>query len=554
MLRSMRCTFVSLAALGLVALRASTALAAEPWADNDPAGPPERIALGENYGARARAEYRVQGTRVTPLDLASERDPNFATIDQRLRLDGTIDFRDRIRLTTSIDVMEGVLWGDNGTLGSVPEPDSGGNINSRNVNFARICYQPRAGGNTVDPKDWALGLCDANPFFVRRLYVDIVTPVGLLRIGRQAINEGMALLGSDGDGRRNRFGVAGRGNNVDRILFATKPLEGLKPKGERNTSEKEGFFTFVGFDRIVGDDPMSGTDDVHQFFSGFRLSEPQVGDFTNNEVKAFAAWRFNERFGSSVGSFGLRVASTLGDFTAGAESALIVGRTRELSEAFSVLTNDPPVSQKIRQVGARGVVRWDQPWLTLYLEGDYASGDSDPRSRTPLTQFRFAEDANVGLLLFDHIFAYQTGRVAAAATQLLKNLNAPIIPVEAISTRGSMMNAAVLFPQIDVRPAPGWLLRGGVLMAWAPSTVNDPVASVQRQDLFAVPGGLLNFAGGLGGRYYGTELDARIQYRWEEHAIFDLEGAVLFPGDALRDRNGDAATSYLSQVRSTFLF
>jgi hypothetical protein len=542
------------AAAAALSVLAPRAYAVEPWADPDPAAPPERKALGDDYGVRARAEYRIQHTRITPLDLASERDAKFTSFDQRLRVDGTLDFRDRIRLTTSIDVLDGVLWGDNGTLGSSPEPDSGGNINSRNVNFARICFEPRAGGNTVDPKGWSYGLCEANPFFIRRLFVDVVTPVGLLRVGRQAFNEGLALLGSDGDGRRNRFGVANRGNNADRILFATKPLEALKPKDQRDTSEKTGLVVLGGYDRIVGDDPMALGDDVHQVFTAARYAEPQLGDFRNVEGRFFGAWRFNDRFGSRIGSYGARLSGTLGDFTAGAEGALVLGRTRELSEAFSVLTNDPPVSQEVAQVGARTVVRWDRPWLTLYLEGDYASGDSDPRSRTPLTQFRFAEDANVGLLLFKHIYAYQTGRVAAAATELLKNLNAPIIPVEALATRGAMTNAAVIFPQIDVRPSEEWLLRAGVLMAWAPSTVNDPVASVQRQDLFAVPGGLLNYAGGLGGRYYGTEIDGRVQYRWEEHAIVDLEGAVLFPGSALRDRNGDAVTSYLLQARSTFLF
>ncbi len=532
----------------------SAAFSAEPWADGDPAGPAARHALSEDYGVRARAEYRVQHTRITPLDLSSETNSNFTTMDQRLRVDATLDFRDRLRLTTSIDALDGVIWGDNGALGSAPEPDSGGNINSRNVNFARICYRPVTGGNTVDPKGWAYGLCDANPLFIRRLFIDVVTPIGLLRIGRQAINEGLALLGSDGDGRRNRFGVAGRGNNVDRIVFATKPLEGLKPKGERNTSETEGTFLFLGYDRIVGDNPMNDRDDVNQFFGAFKIIEPAFGPLTNNEFRGFGAVRSNRQFGSSIGSFGARASTSLGKLTAGAEGALIVGRTRELSEAFSVISNDPPVSQEVAQVGARAVIRWDEPDLTFYLEGDYASGDSDPRSRSALTQFRFAEDSNVGLLLFKHVYAYQTGRAAAAATELLKNLRAPIIPVEAIATRGSMMNAAVLFPQIDVRPAAGWLLRGGVLMAWAPAVANDPVASVQRHDAFSVPGNLLNFAGGLGGRYYGTEIDARIQYRWEEHAILDLEGAVLFPGDALRDRNGDAATAFLTQARTTFLF
>ena len=63
---------------------------------------------------------------------------------------------------------------------------------------------------------------------------------------------------------------------------------------------------------------------------------------------------------------------------------------------------------------------------------------------------------------------------------------------------------------------------------------------------------LVNFAGGKPGRFYGTELDGRLQWRFLEHFLFDLEGAVLFPGNALRDVDGYAVRSGLVQARTTF--
>jgi len=60
--------------------------------------------------------------------------------------------------------------------------------------------------------------------------------------------------------------------------------------------------------------------------------------------------------------------------------------------------------------------------------------------------------------------------------------------------------------------------------------------------------------GGKPGKYWGTELDARISYRYLDHFVFDLEGAILFPGDALRNADGFAARSTLVQGRSTFYF
>ncbi len=80
------------------------------------------------------------------------------------------------------------------------------------------------------------------------------------------------------------------------------------------------------------------------------------------------------------------------------------------------------------------MVRYDQPMYTLYFEADYASGDSDPTTRSPLTQFRFAEDSNVGLLMFKHILAYQSGRAAASGVQLLRDLRAPSYPTDAIAS------------------------------------------------------------------------------------------------------------------------
>jgi hypothetical protein len=60
--------------------------------------------------------------------------------------------------------------------------------------------------------------------------------------------------------------------------------------------------------------------------------------------------------------------------------------------------------------------------------------------------------------------------------------------------------------------------------------------------------------GGKPAQYYGTELCGRAQWRFAEHFAADLEGAVLFPGEALEDEHGDAVHSVLVQGRTTFFF
>ena len=531
------------------------AAATEPWSDADPAEPPARLPLTGSIGFKGGAEYRANAAIVKPLALASTADRNYGVVEHRLRLDAGIDWEDRVRIVTSTDILDGVLWGDNGTRADTVSTTSGGNVTTINPNAAGPCIALRPGASPTQPDSYRYGLCSSAPVFVRRLYGDLITPIGLLRIGRQAFTEGASVAVNDGDGRKNRWGFARHGNSADRVLFATKPLELFKPPSERDTSEGRGGFLILAYDRLVGDNPQRFSDDLHGWITALRWLEPTHragGDF---EAQLYHAYRWSRDNDTGVSAIGGRLMSKLGnDFHAGIEGTYITGSTREIATAYAVVTNDPPVKQEIHQLGARAVVRYDRPWYSLYLEGDYASGDSDPSLQTPLTQFRFAEDTNVGLLLFEHVLAYQSARAAASGIAVLQNLNAPSLPIDQVATRGSFTNAAAIFPQVDVHPLPDLLLRGGVLVAWAPSQVIDPIASLARRDGLRIDDDLVNFAGGKPGRYYGTEFDLRVQYRLYDHFIADLEGAMLQPGSALEDANGDAVRSFLFQTRATFFF
>ena len=550
----MRSFVFSALLFGALALTASSASAVEPWSDADPAGPPARISLGASTGFRGGLEYRANALLVRPLDLNSTRDRNFSVIEHRLRLDGAVDWEDKIRVTTSVDLLDGVLWGDNGSLGTTPEPTSGAKVSTSNPNFATSCIQRRGNDPATDASSYHFGLCAADPFVMRRLYGDIVTPVGLFRIGRQPFTEGASLAVNDGDGRKNRFGFARRGNSADRVLFATKPLEAFKPPVERDKTETKGLFLILAYDRLVTGDPMKFSDDLHNYITAVRVLAPRHALGTDAELRFYHAYRWNKDNDTGIHAFGGRAMSTFGEVSAGIESVLVAGSTREISEAFRLITNDPAVSQRITQVGARGVVRWDRPKWSAYFEADYASGDSDPSTGSALTQFRFAEDTNVGLLMFKHVLAYQTARAAASGVAVLQNLGAPSYPVDAIATRGSFANAFAIFPQVDFRPIESLLFRAGVLMAWAPAKVVDPIVSLQHKDTIDITRNLVNYAGGKPNRHYGTELDGRVQWRFMEHFAADLEGAVLFPGSAFEDANGDAVRSFLVQGRGTFFF
>lgn len=547
----------SLLALAAPAAAADPKPAVEPWSDADI---PEarRIALGD-FGFRPGAEYRAQFVYINPISLNTENAREVSYIEHRLRLDLGFDWKDKIHIVTSTDVLDGVMWGDNGSYGGDPSSNAGTNVNVKNPNVARPCVALRPGADPVDPQSYGYAVCSADLFKIRKLYADVVLPFGLLRVGRQPANLGSGIQNMDGDGRPNRWGVSHTGQFADRILFATKPLEALKPPARRSLSANEGLIVAVAYDRWVTDDPTNLGAAVNQWDTALRFGMPRWAGGRDLLISAYHAYRWDGQFGTKINSLGLRAFSHLGDdFQLGFEMVTNVGSTKELAAAYKVITNDPipKDGQPVRAVGARAVARYDHRYFSLYLEGDYASGDDDPNAGTPLTAFTFSEDANIGLLMFKQSLAFQTARASAAGVTVLQHLGAPSIPAEAVATRGAFTNAVAIFPQIDVRPVQtrqhSLLLRAGALVAWAPAKVIDPIASLQRRDGLTIQDDLVNFAGGKPGNFYGAEIDGRIQYRFLDHFLLDLEGAVLFPGDAFRNQDGYAVRSGLFQARTTF--
>ncbi len=539
-------------ALALLSFAArANAQAHEPWIDEDPPEGPKRYSRGD-FGFRGSAEYRAQWLYVHPISLNTETARNVSMIQQRLRVDATADFQDKIKIVFSSDVLDGGLWGDNGAYGGNPSSNAGTSIDAKNPNDVRPCIGLR--DPNLDPlayNSYGTTLCPLNLMTIRRLYGEAILPFGVVRVGRQAVLDGMGVFASDGDGRHNRYGIAGTGNYVDRILFATKPLEAFKRKEDRDTTLKRGLFVGVAYDRVVTDNPQLFGDDVHQFGGAIRYVEPKVGPLRDLYANIYLSHRWQEGV-SGVSGAGTRFYARWRDLRVGVDAAMNFGSTREVTMAYQKITNDPIVDQPVLQGGARVTVRYDRPAWGVYLEGDYASGSDDPRSRATLSQFSWSPDTNVGLLLFKQVLAFQTGRAAVAGDELLRRLGATTFPAQALDTQGAVTNAMVLFPQADFHPTKDVLIRPGIMWAWTAAPLIDPIASLQNHTSVNYKDNEVNYVGGKPGRFYGTELDLRLQYRYLEHFLMDVEGAVLFPGDALQNADGYAVTSWLLQTRATF--
>ncbi len=119
--------------------------------------------------------------------------------NMRLRLEPTMNISEDIKLKMQIDVLDNLVLGSTAegfpTAFGVPLPA-----------FAQQQLPPSFGLNAL-----------RDSVRVKRVWAEVMTPFGQLRVGRMGSQFGMGMLANDGSGLE-----ANHGDNVDRIMFATK--------------------------------------------------------------------------------------------------------------------------------------------------------------------------------------------------------------------------------------------------------------------------------------------------------------------------------------------
>lgn len=547
----MRFTSAFLAPLALTAALAAPAAAqpaasaAAPAADafeerfvleTDRAPPPPPDPTRATFSLQGEYQLRYRALSALRLE-APPSVPSETRLGQHqyithwLRLSPRFHYKDKASIIAQIDVVRGLLAGDT----------------------TRYVDQVRDARN-------ALAWYEVHP---RYLYLEVPTEIGVFRLGQQGAHWGMGLVVNDGD-HPTLFGDPERGSLVERVLFAATPMGRSAPLVVTVAGDlvfEDNAADLLGND-VEGQDGGAGDRAFQAVASAlWRERRGEIGIYTalrrqtrERRVRGSPAW-FTEALTAGIvdvtGKFNAQVPGDGGAHVYGQiEAAMILG-SATFTPRDAAQAPGPGAERAQRAVRAFGGAatlgavhvagragRPDERWgrVVTEIEAGYTSGDDDPTDGVS-RRFTFDPSHNVGLLLFDHVLAWKTARLATIFELEAERAGAAPGPgLRALPSKGGIFGAAYVNPRVVVRPA-RWLdLKAGAVIAHTTADPVDPYR-VAAFDLLA------NYDGGdVRRRDLGVELDLGVDARVAMGRLVTIqlgtEAGVFFPGGAFNDAAG----------------
>lgn len=472
---------------------------------------------------------------------------------ERLRVEPVLKINDNISMHATFDILDNVIAGTK---------------NTKNIDF----LSPIVGTIQLPGAGGALGVTGSEAgenkaLNVRRAYMDILTPGGKFRIGRQPSHVGLGIFQNDGNGYNDDFG-----DTFDRVLY----LASLETKRMGNFS----FGAVADFTFTKQEDPrISGlgkaitgpAEDTRQFagvvlwdfkdltlgtFSGIRYRNGKEGN-TTTQARQILLDANGDPILDGNGNFqlsDLRAAGRDGDtllyftdvyaeykrgpFRFRGEYALLSGKISTGLTIDAIPFNNLPANARgpiemlaqndllVHMAAAEFEAKYK--FGTFLFQGGYASGDAQPLS-SRITQFGFRPDYQIALLMF-HAPLGSSPRV----TQANGNGVGSRQLVGAVPVTGNYINNAVYTAlgyshNIDMTtlvPAASDTKAGlKFITAWAPSN-NFDVDFAELTGFADLPR-VVN-----SNKWYGWEVDANFQSRFFERFLFDLTAGLMMPGPA----------------------
>ncbi|MFA4875467.1 MAG: hypothetical protein WC956_01525 [bacterium] len=462
----------------------------------------------------------------------------------RLRLDPTLKLNDFLSVQAQFDILDNILFGTKDTrqlqliapvVGSQTLPPGAGSF-----------YMT---GPSVMGENGAIN--------VRRVWADILTPIGKFRVGRQPSHWGLGIFQNDGNELQGDFG-----DTADRILYL---LQYDIPNAATFTA---GLLWDIAYEaqfdpRIQGLNvaPLSNSRDTQQYAAILMFDRPEfsVGVFgglrRRNGVDGATTMTVKDALGNDVsagvdGDTILYFADLYGRYSFGnysfkLEGVYIGGKVstglalnaipfQGLPAGTAGIIQLPPkqdMSTFLAALEVEGHYNWGGQWK---VQTGFAQGDSTPLSQR-ITTLGFRPDYQIALMLFNMplgtspaLFGQKAG--GSGATEYL----AGGMPIT-----GTFVNNALFFTmgykhRFDLSRttwANDFKIGGKIITAWAPSKNTN----VNFQDLIPQQGNwpaLSETANSMWKRWYGLEFDISAEAKLFDYLYAALEGGVLIPGRA----------------------
>lgn len=388
-------------------------------------------------------------------------------------------------------------------------------------------------------------------FLLRDAYAQVITPVGLIRVGQMTSSYGLGILANTGADDPNRFGIGRNGDVVDRALVALKPfmpLTGPNAWGQ--------YLTFIGSGDLVWRDENAVFLDGDRAWQGNGGIFWQHPSYTNGAI--FTYRHQDDDDGDTLEAYVLNVngkniyaLTTMagqGDQAGQQVPDLALSLDYEAvwlwghTDRFQQIGSEEGLD--LASFGAVGRLGFAANSLGLQaeLEVGYASGDNNAYDDTSHAFF-FDPDYNVGLIFFDEMLP----RISARAAEMSgdpANVAVPAKGLDLIPSQERVTNVFYLFPQVrwTWHPATHYvedlkLLFGGLVLT-------SPSGFAHSYYTFQNGGSAANhFGRSVDSNYLGTELLAGIRttlYAWPDHVglTLHLDQSYFMPGKALADTDG----------------
>ena len=333
----------------------------------------------------------------------------------RLRLMPGLKIGDHITIHTQIDCLDNILFGTKDT------------VQVQALNPMVGVQEPPAGAGSVSMTGGIAGENGAINF--RRAWVDIFTPIGKFRLGRQPSNWGMGIFANDGNAPDDDFGDTG-----DRIMYALgyplsdvdmitaaiiwdiayeaqvdPRIDGLSDGIRSNSQDTQQYAAMIMYERpevtigLFGGarrrngpecDNCTMTAEAVDTSTASGLGAPQAAGIDGNTLIYFTD--LFARFQYENYKFQFEGVYVGGKITTGLAIDAVPFSSLTDGQGIIELPRDQSLQIFMAAFQADASYDWGGSWK---FQTGYAPGDNDPMSMK-LTQYGFRPDYQIALMMF----------------------------------------------------------------------------------------------------------------------------------------------------------